>query len=266
MAANFNDTLPAAPGGHTNVQWQKDTMGNISANIVSPVASTGAANEVLATPDGSTGAVGLRALVAADIPALAESKITGLVSDLALKAPLASPTLTGTPAAPTPTPGDNTTKIATTAFVTAAVGAVTAPVTSVFTRTGAVVATSGDYGVAQVTGAAPLASPTLTGTPAAPTAAPGTNTTQLATTAFVLAATGGAALSFADNETPSGTVNGSNTAFVLAHTPSPAASLQFFINGVLQVAGGTDYTLVTATATFGSAPTTGAALTAFYRY
>jgi hypothetical protein len=38
------------------------------------------------------------------------------------------------------------------------------PVTSVFTRTGAVVATSGDYTVAQVTGAAPLASPTFTGT------------------------------------------------------------------------------------------------------
>jgi hypothetical protein len=35
--------------------------------------------------------------------------------------------------------------------------------------------------------AAPLASPVFTGTPAAPTAAPGTNTTQLATTAFVQA-------------------------------------------------------------------------------
>lgn len=35
--------------------------------------------------------------------------------------------------------------------------------------------------------AAPLASPTFTGTPAAPTAAQGTNTTQLATTAFVKA-------------------------------------------------------------------------------
>lgn len=60
-------------------------------------------------------------------------------------------------------------------------------VTSVFTRTGAVVATSGDYSVGQVTGAAPLASPALTGVPTAPTASPGTNTTQLATTAFVLA-------------------------------------------------------------------------------
>ena len=36
-------------------------------------------------------------------------------------------------------------------------------------------------------GTAPLASPTFTGTPAAPTAAAGTNTTQLATTAFVMA-------------------------------------------------------------------------------
>ena len=37
---------------------------------------------------------------------------------------------------------------------------------------------------------ADVASPTFTGTPLAPTASPGTNTTQLATTAFVTAATG----------------------------------------------------------------------------
>src|SRR6218665_2942325 len=37
----------------------------------------------------------------------------------------------------------------------------------------------------EVAGLAPLADPTFTGAPAAPTAAPGTNTTQLATTAFV---------------------------------------------------------------------------------
>lgn len=59
-------------------------------------------------------------------------------------------------------------------------------VSTVFTRSGAVVATSGDYTVAQVTGAAPLASPTFTGTPAAPTAAINTNTTQVATTAYVV--------------------------------------------------------------------------------
>lgn len=38
---------------------------------------------------------------------------------------------------------------------------------------------------------APIASPALTGVPTAPTAAPGTNTTQVATTAFVTAAAGG---------------------------------------------------------------------------
>ena len=58
-------------------------------------------------------------------------------------------------------------------------------VASVFGRTGAVTANSGDYTVAKVTGAAPLASPTFTGVPAGPTAAEGTSTTQLATTAFV---------------------------------------------------------------------------------
>ena len=63
-------------------------------------------------------------------------------------------------------------------------------VSSVFTRTGAVVATSGDYTVSQITGAAPLASPTFTGTPAAPTATALTDSTQLATTAYADLAVG----------------------------------------------------------------------------
>jgi len=58
-------------------------------------------------------------------------------------------------------------------------------VTSIFGRTGAVVATSGDYSVSQITGAAPLASPLFTGTPTAPTASAGDNSTKLATTAYV---------------------------------------------------------------------------------
>jgi len=101
-------------------------------------------------------------------------------------APLASPALTGVPTAPTASPGTNTTQLATTAFVAAALPSV--PVSSVFSRTGAVTAQTGDYAVAQVTGAAPLASPTFTGTPAAPTPTFGDNTTKLATTAFVQAA------------------------------------------------------------------------------
>lgn len=46
---------------------------------------------------------------------------------------------------------------------------------------------------------APLASPALTGTPTAPTATVGTNTTQLATTAFVLANAGSGAVSSVSN-------------------------------------------------------------------
>src|ERR1700680_4147623 len=41
-------------------------------------------------------------------------------------------------------------------------------VNSVFGRSAAIVAASGDYTVSQVTGAAPLASPTFTGTPIVP--------------------------------------------------------------------------------------------------
>ena len=69
-------------------------------------------------------------------------------------------------------------------------GAAGGGVTSVFTRTGAVVAVAGDYAVAQITGAAPLANPALTGVPTAPTAAPLANSTQLATTAYDDAAVG----------------------------------------------------------------------------
>jgi hypothetical protein len=57
-------------------------------------------------------------------------------------------------------------------------------VASVFSRTGTVVAESGDYSVSEVTGAAPLASPAFTGTPTAPTATALTDSTRIATTAY----------------------------------------------------------------------------------
>jgi hypothetical protein len=89
-----------------------------------------------------------------------DSTLTGIKAyvDIAdnLKAPLASPNLTGIPTTPTASLGTNTTQIATTAFVTAADNL-----------------------------KASLASPAFTGVPTAPTASVGTSTTQLATTAFV---------------------------------------------------------------------------------
>jgi hypothetical protein len=75
-------------------------------------------------------------------------------------------------------------------------------------------------------------------------------------------------LNFADSETPSGTIDGVNAVFNLAHTPNPAGSLQLYKNGQLMIAAGSDYTLATAAATFVSAakPKTGDVLVASYRY
>jgi len=100
--------------------------------------------------------------------------------------------------ATTQSAGDNTNKVATDAFVQANLPSVA--VTSIFGRTGAVSAAGGDYSVAQVTGAAPLASPAFTGNPTAPTQAPGDNSTKVATTAYVAANAGGS---------PSGAAGGS---------------------------------------------------------
>jgi hypothetical protein len=61
----------------------------------------------------------------ANLTLAGESQVTGLVADLALKSPLASPTFTGTPAAPTAAAGTNTTQIATTAYVQSATGTTT---------------------------------------------------------------------------------------------------------------------------------------------
>lgn len=71
---------------------------------------------------------------------------------------------------------------------------------------------------------------------------------------------------FADNEVPTGTINGVTTAFTLAHTPNPALSLNCFENGVQQRAAGADFTLATATITYGVAPPTGATLVCNYRW
>jgi hypothetical protein len=57
---------------------------------------------------------------------LSQAQIAGLAAALALLAPLATPALTGTPTAPTAAGGTNTTQIATTAFVRAAIDALIA--------------------------------------------------------------------------------------------------------------------------------------------
>jgi hypothetical protein len=147
---------------------------------------------------------------------------TSDISGISSYAVLASPTFTGTPLAPTATSGTSTTQIATTAFVTSALSSIPysaitgAPTTLAFSSitsvptilssvSGLATGTAGHLqvntlGVVTVdttsylststasTTYAPIASPTFTGTPIAPTATSGTSTTQIATTAFVTSA------------------------------------------------------------------------------
>jgi hypothetical protein len=89
----------------------------------------------------------------------------------------------------------------------------------------------------------------------------------LGTTAitWVQTNTGGySASNFVTRETPSGSVNGANTTFTLANTPT-AGSEEVFLNGMLQEPGGNDYTISTATITMATAPLTGERLRVNYR-
>jgi hypothetical protein len=60
-----------------------------------------------------------------------DTEFTNIAAAISSKADLASPTFTGTPAAPTAGSGTNTTQIATTAFVQTAIGSISSGVTSV---------------------------------------------------------------------------------------------------------------------------------------
>jgi hypothetical protein len=161
-------------------------------------------------------------------------------------APIFSPRFEGSPRACTPPPESNSSRLATTAFVTNAVGTAfasyapldspdfsgipTAPTAALGTSTGQIATTAfvmtavadsttgvvsfnGRSGLvvllaADVTalGFALLASPTFTGTPQAPTAGPGTNTAQLATCAFVQAAVAAATAGVSSFNGRTGTV------------------------------------------------------------
>lgn len=160
----------AAPGTNTT---QIATTAFIQAAIAALVASSPAALDTL---NELAAALGNDANFA-----------TTMTNALALKAPLASPGLTGTPTTPTAAADTNTTQIASTAFVIGQAASVAPVMNGV-----AAVGTSKKYARedhvhATDTSRAPLASPTFTGTPAAPTPATADNSTKIATTAFVKA-------------------------------------------------------------------------------
>ncbi|HDS6021965.1 TPA: tail fiber protein [Escherichia coli] len=125
----------------------------------------------------------------------ATPKAVKSVKELAdTKAPIESPSLTGTPTAPTAAQGTNSTQIANTAFVKAAITALIngAPGTLDTLKEIAAAINNDPNFSTTINNAlalkAPLASPAFTGTPTVPTASQGTNSTQIANTAFVKAA------------------------------------------------------------------------------
>lgn len=203
------------------VNLATDTVGSYVTSLVAGTGVTLSNN----SGEGATPTVAVdTAVIQARVTDVSDTEIgylngvtSAIQTQIDTKAPLASPTLTGVPLAPTAAAGNNSTQIATTAYTDAAVAALVdsapgtlntlneladalgddasfatttataiglkAPIASP-TFTGTVTIPGG----ASISGFAPLASPALTGTPTSTTAAVGTSTTQIATTAFVFSA------------------------------------------------------------------------------
>lgn len=105
------------------------------------------------------------------------------------------------------------------------------------------------------------AGPALTGNPTAPTQSQGDNSTKIATTAYVDAL---GSTTLVRNETPGGSVNGSNVNFTTAATFG-TGSLKVYLNGQRLAPGsGIDYVEVTQGFTMQYAPATGDVLLVDY--
>lgn len=179
-------TLPA-PVANLFLKWNAAATNLENTNPYASPALTGTPTAPTAAALTNTTQLATTAFVTA-----ADAVVSAATaSSLALKAPLASPALTGVPSAPTASAGTNTTQIATTAFTRQEITALiaSAPATlDTLNELAAALGADPNFATTMATALAlkaPLASPTLTGVPAAPTAAGATNTTQVATTAFV---------------------------------------------------------------------------------
>ncbi|QHJ82389.1 MAG: hypothetical protein [Bacteriophage sp.] len=112
---------------------------------------------------------------------------TSLQSSLDAKAPLASPDFSGTPTSTTAVTDSSSTQIATTAFVVGQAASVAPVVDGTATVGTSLRYARQDHVHPTDTSRAPVASPSLTGIPLAPTPAVGTSTTQIATSGMLQA-------------------------------------------------------------------------------
>jgi hypothetical protein len=178
-----------------------------------------------------------------------------------------SPSFTGVPTAPTAATPTSTTQVASTAFVKNAIAAAATgdTVTSFNTRTGAVSLTSGDVTTALTYTPANTASPTFTGVPTAPTATGGTNTTQLATTAFVQSAVSGSVSGVASFNTRTGavTLGSGDVTTALGYTPVNPASAALTGSPTAPTQTGTDNSTKIATTAFVKSAITGTGVSSF---
>ena len=143
-------------------------------------------------------------------------------------------------------------------------------VASVAGRTGNVTLNKADVGLSNVDDTSDASKPISTATQTALNAKEGTITAGTTAQFFrgdkTFQTLNAAALSdfgtavngkFVTRETPTGSVNGTNTSFALANTPV-AGSESVFLNGILQEPGsGNDYTISGSTITYLTAPVTG---------
>lgn len=189
--SDLDDRIAAleAGGGSGVTDPTLIALGNVSVSADQLIYATG--TDAFTTT--SLTATGRSVIGAASLPAL-KTFLALTTADVSGAAPLASPTFTGVPAAPTASIGTNTTQLATTAFVQAALAALVASSPSALDTLNELAAALGNDAnfATTMTNAlaakAPLASPAFTGVPTAPTAALGTNTTQIATMAALKAA------------------------------------------------------------------------------